>query len=406
MKSIYNRTIMIKVILLIDCTSEFDRKLLRGMMKYSKENGPWLFYRTPSDYHFDGSREEWIAQWAKEWKADAIIGRWNETKLDLLKDLDIQIVLQNTRHRSDIYSNLTGDYITTGQIAARYFIRKFYTSFAFFGIKDVIWSTEKGRGFREEVLKTNARYSQFEEEARQAYDRRKLADWLTSLPKGTALFCCDDAHALTITETCMMAGINIPEDIAVLGVDDDDLICEISDPTISSIQLEVEQGGYQTCRLLHQQILKNKRQPFNVFISPSEIKERNSTQTNSITDIHIRTIVRHIDANHMHDMTMEDIFHLVPLSRRSVEIRFKKATGKTIYQYLLSRRIEHLAYLLTTSDRPYIDLAYEVGFRDTANLSRTFRKYKGCTPLEYRKRNTHMEMCASSSEKAHMLKNL
>lgn len=378
---------MIKVILLIDCTSEFDRKLLRGMMKYSKENGPWLFYRAPSDYHFNGNREEWIAQWAKEWKADAIIGRWDETKLELLADLDIPIVLQNTRYRSDIYSNLTGDYLRTGQMAAAYFRKRFYTSYAFFGIRNVIWSTEKGRGFREEVLKENAVYSQYEEAAGREYDRQQLIHWLKSLPKGTALFCCDDAHALIITESCTMAGINIPDDIAVLGVDDDDLICEISDPTISSIQLEVEHGGYETCRLLHQQILNNNRKPFNVFISPSEIKERNSTLSHNISDPHIRNVVKHIDRNYMNDISMSDIFRLVPLSRRSVETRFKKAMEMTIYQYLQYTRTEHLSYLLCTTDRPYIDLAYEVGFKDVANVSRTFRKYKGCTPLEYRRRN-------------------
>lgn len=380
--------IMIKVILLIDSTSEFDRKLLRGMMKYSKENGPWLFYRTPSNYHFDGSREEWIIKWAKEWNADAIIGRWNESKLDLLAELDIPIVLQNTRYRSNIYSNLTGDYIITGQMAARYFRKKFYTSYAFFGLKDVIWSTEKGRGFKEEILKENVTYSQFEEDAGVVNDRRKLTNWLRSLPKGTALFCCDDAHAMIITETCMMAGISVPDDIAVLGVDDDDLICEISDPTISSIQLEVERGGYETCRLLHQQILQKKRQPFNVFISPSEIKERNSTQTNNISDLQIKKIVRYIDENYRHEIMMEDIFQLVPLSRRSVEIRFKKATGMTIYQYLLNIRIEYFSYLLRTSDKPCIDLAYEVGFKDITNISRTFRKHKGCSPSEYRIKHT------------------
>ena len=376
---------MIKVILLIDCTSEFDRNLLRGMMKYSKEHGPWLFYRTPSDYHFDGSREEWIAKWAKEWNADAIVGRWDESKLDLLESLDIPVVLQNTRKRSDIYSNLTGDYVKTGQMAANYFRKKHFTSYAFFGIKDVIWSSEKGRGFREEVEKENARYSQYEEIAGSVYDIQHLTDWLKSLPKGTALFCCDDAHALTITETCTMAGINIPEDIAVLGVDNDDLICEISNPTISSIQLDVENGGYQTCKLLHQQILNKNRQQFNVVICPVEITERNSTLAHNITDPHIRNVMKFIDANYMNDITMDDIFELVPLSRRSVELRFKKATGMTIYQHLLSIRVEHLAYLLRTTDRPYADLAYEVGFRDISNVSRTFRKYKDYTPLEYRR---------------------
>lgn len=377
---------MLKIILVIDCTTEFDRKLLRGMMKYSKENGPWLFFRTPSDYKFENGREEWVAQWAKEWGADAIIGRWDESKLDLLSKLDIPIVLQNTKSRSNIYSNLTGEYIRTGQMAAEYFRKKFFTSYAFYGIKDVIWSTEKGRGFREEVLKEKSQYSQFEEDARTVYDRQKLTEWLESLPKGTALFCCDDAHALTITETCKIAGISVPEDIAVLGVDGDDLICEISDPPISSIQLEVEHGGYETCRLLHQQILNKRREPFNVFISPSEIKERNSTLAFNISDPHIMSVVKYIDENYMCDIRMESIFKLVPLSRRSVEMRFKKATGMSIYQYLLNTRIEHFAYLLTTTDKPYIDLAYEVGFRDFANVTRTFRKYKGCTPLEHRKK--------------------
>ena len=83
-------------------------------------------------------------------------------------------------------------------------------------------------------------------------------------------------------------------------------------------------------------------------------------------------------------MNMSDILKQVPLSRRSIEMRFKKSTGMTIYQYLLGVRVEHFAYLLSTTDRSYVDIAYEVGFRDFANVSRTFRKYKGCTPLEYR----------------------
>ena len=376
---------MIKIILLIDCTSEFDRKLLRGMMKYSKENGPWLFFRTPSDYQFEGGREEWIVQWAKEWQADAIIGRWDEAKLDLLASLNIPVVLQNTRSRSDIYPNLTGDYLRTGQIAAEYFRKKFYTSFAFYGIKDVIWSKEKGRGFREKVMKEHSVYSEYEEDRGTVYDRQRLTDWLKSLPKGTGVFCCDDAHALTITETCKMAGINVPDDIAVLGVDGDDLICEISDPPISSIQLEVEQGGYQTCKLLHQQILTGDRQPFNVIIGPSEIKERNSTRMLNITDSQVMNILKYIEMNYNHEITMNDVFQLVPLSRRSVEMRFKKATGMTIYQYILYVRIERLAYLLSTTDKTFIDLAYEVGFRDYANVARTFRKHKGCSPMEYRR---------------------
>lgn len=375
---------MIKVILLIDCASEFDRKLLRGMVRYSKENGPWQFYRITSDLRQGQSREEWVVEWARKWQADAIIGRWDESKFHLLQNLDIPIVLQNNRSRSDVYSNLTGDYEGTGRLAALYFRKKLYTNYAYFGVRGIIWSEERGKGFREEVEKAKGNFYYYAEEPINKEDRSSIILWLKSLPRHTALFCCDDAHALHITETCQMVGRGIPEDIAVLGVDDDELLCEISDPPISSIQLDVEQGAYSVCRNLHRQILSKDNKVFNVIIYALGVKERNSTLVHNVGDEQVRRILNYIDEFYNTDMNMSDILKQVPLSRRSIEMRFKKSTGMTIYQYLLGVRVEHFAYLLSTTDRSYVDIAYEVGFRDFANVSRTFRKYKGCTPLEYR----------------------
>lgn len=377
---------MIKVILLIDCASEFDRKLMRGIMKYSKENGPWLFYRMKPQIYSGKDREEQVIKWAKKWNADAIIGRWNETKSSLLEELNIPVVLQNNRTRSSIYSNLTGDYEGTGIMAAEYFRKKFFINYAYFGVRDIIWSEERYVGFKSEVLKDKANFFEYKEDPNAEEDREKLTEWLKTLPKGTALFCCDDAHALFVTETCRMAGISIPDDIAVLGVDDDDLLCEISDPPISSIQLEVEEGGYQACRLLHQRLLSNSANPFNISIRPTGIRERQSTSSFNISDPHVLNIIRYIGDNYKNEISIPDILGIAPLSRRSVEVRFKKATGQTIYQYLLSMRIEHLAYLLTTTDRSPSELAYEVGFRDLSNIFRTFKRYKGCTVSEYRRR--------------------
>lgn len=114
---------MIKILLLIDYSSEFDRKLLRGLVQYSKENGPWLFYRLPS-YYSAMHGEQGILKWAKEWKADAIIGQWNNDTIDLQKELNIPVVLQNYHHRSVTYSNLTGDYKGTGRMAAQFLHKK------------------------------------------------------------------------------------------------------------------------------------------------------------------------------------------------------------------------------------------------------------------------------------------
>jgi LacI family transcriptional regulator len=376
---------MYKVILMIDCASEHDRRLLRGMTRYSKENGPWMFYRVSPDFRFEGNREEWVVQWAKQWGADAIIGRWDERKLGLLQELNIPVVLQNNRRRSEVYSNITGDYNHIGRMAAQYFRKKLLVNYAFFGIKDIIWSEERCKGFRDEVLSHNGKFFSFVEPV-TGDDREKIMEWLKSLPKPVAMFCCDDAHALFVAETCTVLGIRIPEDIAVLGVDNDDLLCNISDPTISSIEMDVENGGYMTCRRLHQQIIQKQSAPFNIVIGSLGIKERASTNTYNISDPQVLKIVKHIDSAFSTEIQIADILRLVPMSRRSVEMRFKNATGMTIYQYLLSVRVEHMAYLLSTTDHLFADIAYEVGFRDSANISRTFRKFKGCTPMEYRKK--------------------
>lgn len=377
---------MIKVILLIDCASEHDRKLLRGMMRYSKEHGPWLFYRLSPDFRFGENKEEWVLKWAQQWKADAIIGRWDDSKIDLLDQLRIPVVLQNNRTRSAVFSNLTGDYYATGKMAAEYFRAKLYKEYAFFGLKNIVWSEERCEGYRKEVLANNGNFYSYMEPV-TGDDRGKIMKWMKNLPKPVALFCCDDEHAQFVTETCKIAGIRVPEDIAILGVDDDDLLCSISDPQLSSIEMDVERGGYMTCKLLHQKILTGNKEPFNVSIAPIGVKERESTSSLNVDDPHVRKIIRHIDENYNRDVTMDELLHLVPLSRRSVEMRFKKATGHTIYQYLLNVRIEHFAYLMITTDRPYVELAYQVGFRNFSNVSRIFRKYKGCTPLEYRRRH-------------------
>jgi LacI family transcriptional regulator len=375
---------MIKVILLIDCADEHDRKLLRGIMRYSKENGPWLFYRLLPDYRFASGCEEHAIQFAKDWKADAIMGRWNDSKLYLLDDLDIPVVLQNNRSRSDVFSNISGDYDTTGRMAARYFQKKLYTEYAFYGIKDIVWSEERCEGYKNEIQKFKGHFHCYMEHV-GVDNRDKVVRWLKDLPKPIAVFCCDDARALFLTETCKISGIRVPEDIAILGVDDDDLLCHISDPTLSSIQMDVENGGYMTCKLLHEQLKSGSKKPFNVNISPLRIQERNSTSVLNITDPNVLKLVEVIEADYSKDLKMDDLLKMVSLSRRSIEMRFKKVTGITIYQYLLRVRVDHLAYLLATTDRSYIDIVYEVGFRDLGNVSRTFRKFKGCSPMEWRR---------------------
>ena len=185
-----------------------------------------------------------------------------------------------------------------------------------------------------------------------------------------------------------MNNIQIPEEIALLGVDNDELMCNISDPPISSIELEVERGGYSIGRLIHQQIKKEHEGTFNIVINPIRIELRQSTEKHNIKDPYILEVVKYIESHYNSDLTIESLLAQIPLSRRNCEVKFKNALNTSIYQYILNCRCNHLADLLLTTDRPLADLAMEVGFTDYNNIARIFKKFKGCSPIEYRQKKT------------------
>lgn len=375
---------MIKILLLIDYSSDYDRKLLRGLVKYSQEKGPWIFYRLPF-YFLEMHGIEGVLEWTRKWKPDAIIGKLETNTIDFQKELNIPVVLLNYHWRSTRYSNLTGDYHNEGRIAAQFFKEKLFTEYAFFGFKDVVWSEERMEGFEREVRSFGGNFHSFMSLTVSDEMRSELARWLKQLPKPIALFCCDDERALFVSETCQMSGISIPSEISLLGVDNDELMCSISDPPISSIPLQVEEAGYAMAKLIERQILRADKQVFNLKVMPGNIIERASTNRYNIMDENVLVVVKFINENYMTELDTGKLLQLVPLSRRNLETKFKAVMGVSIYQYILNCRCEKLANLLIESDMGLAEAAYEAGFNAYGNISRIFKKHKGLTPSEFRK---------------------
>lgn len=379
---------MLKILILIDYSSEFSRRLLKGLIQYSKEHGPWIFYRLPS-YYKTLYGKEGIVKWAKEWEADAIVARWDDDSTEILESLNIPILLQNYKDRSPYFSNLTGDYFGTGEMAAQFFIKRRYRNFAFYGSKGVVWSRERAAGFKSQVERVGGKYHYFESENLNedgwSNSHTQLDKWLLSLPKPVGLFACDDNFALKVSQICKITNIRIPEDISLLGVDNDDLICNLSDPPISSIVTDVEKGGYEAGRLIDRMTSGEIKEPFNIIIRPTRLELRKSTEKYDIANEYIAQIVHFIEDNFVSDINIEDLTKQVPLSRRNLEVKFKDEMGTSIYQFILSCRIDYFAHLLATTQRTLFDLALESGFNDCKNIARIFKKIKGCTPIEYRK---------------------
>lgn len=380
---------MAKILLLTDFSSGYSRNLLKGIVRYSKEVGNWSFQRMPLYYRMLYG-ENGVVEWAKKWQADAIIAQLSDVNIELLNDLNIPIIVQNYRDRNKAVSNLTGDYFNTGVMAAKFFLNRGYRNFAFYGFKGAIWSRERADGYSHEIEKQGYKLAVLENDNKDkeewSYNHTVLGNWLQSLPKPVALFACDDHFALQISETCNVYNINVPDDIAILGVDNDDLLCNISDPPLSSIVLDVENGGYNAGKLLHQLITKEITEPFNIVVNPLIIERRKSTEKYAVSDKNIRIILNYIEKNYANHLSVEELVKQVPLSRRVLEKKFKEETGESLYQYIQNYRIDQFTRLLITTDYSLFEAALQSGFENYKNVSRIFRKYKALSPAEYRKR--------------------
>ncbi|MEG2514999.1 MAG: substrate-binding domain-containing protein, partial [Bacteroidaceae bacterium] len=209
--------------------------------------------------------------------------------------------------------------------------------------------------------------------------------WLTSLPYPIALMACDDNQGNKIAEICKVNGIKIPEEIAVLGVDNDKTICSISDPPLSSINMTVDRGGYEVAKLIDTLIKEKRYQGDDIIIYSTDIVSRASTNIYATQDHHIALSLKYIHENYNKKIAVKDILNLVPLSRRLLELHFKEVTKQSIYQYILNLRMNLFAQYLLESDEPVSNIADLIGLRNDTNVARQFKILKGCTPSEYRR---------------------
>jgi LacI family transcriptional regulator len=331
-----------------------------------------------------------IIKHLKAWGAKGVIGQFHyNTDIGKFSRAGIVVIAQDFEERLRGTPNISGAYHETGELGASYFLKKGFRNFAFYGFNNIVWSRERSEGFERKINEAGYKVHYFEHKKARSmdlwyYKASVLSQWLKSLPKPVALMACDDNQALHISEASKHAGLRIPEDIAVLGVDNDENICFLSDPPLSSIRLDVEKGGYDAARLMNKMILKHKRLADSILIKPTHVITRASTDIYSAPDAHIVTALKFIHANVDRDLSVEDVVMEVPLSRRSLEKRFIQTTGYPVYKYILNLRIEKFAELLKLTDKSISEIAHELGLNDTKNIARQFRQIKGTTPRGYR----------------------
>ncbi len=380
---------VVKILLVTDLSSGYGRGLLNGLVNYAQSQKGWAFYRMPLYYRMMHGDKE-IIRWAKKWDVDAIVAQMNDIDVKMLSEMNIPIIVQNYKDRIPGVCNLTGDYIGTGRMAAEHFISLGYRSFAFYGIHESVWSRERLTGYEGRLAESGFTVNAYFETSgsRESWnqDFDAVGKWLLSLPENTAVFCCDDYYALHVTETCKIFDIAVPDTLAVLGVDNDEMLCNISNPTLSSIVIDAKKGGYEAGNMIGRLIRKEITEPVNISVPPLQVVSRGSTKKYAVRDKYVLKVIEYVRGNYGNQFGAAELLELVPLSRRVFEKRFKKETGTTIYQFLQDYRIDRFAEMLVSSDLPVEDIAISCGFTDGKNVSRVFHARKGMTPSEFRRK--------------------
>ena len=235
-----------RILIITDFTESFAYKILKGIVSYSKTKQNWEICRMPPAYK-ESLGIDGVVEWAVKWGANAVIGQFDSSDdVTLFANAGIVAVAQDYISRFKGIPNITADYYNTGKMAAEFYLGRGFTNFAFFGFKDVCWSDERFDGFRDTVEHaghTLHSYRMQDIKVLWYYEREKLTQWLTSLPKPVAIMACDDNQGSNLIDACNAVGIRIPYEVSVIGVDDDEMVCNLNTPPLSSIRVYFEQGG-------------------------------------------------------------------------------------------------------------------------------------------------------------------
>ena len=221
------------------------------------------------------------------------------------------------------------------------------------------------------------------------YDQSELTDWLNSLPKPIAIMACDDNQGNILLQACELCGIHVPFDVAIIGVDNDEILCNMSNPSMSTINVDIERGGADTAAIAERMVKDPSYKGEDIVLKPLTVVERLSSSVFATNDKEVLMALRFIHANLDSKIMVTDVLDNVPMSRRLLEHRFKKMTGMTIYNYISIKRIERFAQLLLSSNDSISDIAARMDEFDTKSISRRFKELKGCTPSEFRKKKQH-----------------
>jgi LacI family transcriptional regulator len=390
-----------RVALLGDSSSAYFRGVMRGIESYVRKHKPWAIFLS------EQTADE-PPKWLSTWQGDGILARIaNERMRHAVTQTCLPTIELSETLPSRSFSSVWTDEESVAQFAAAHLKDRKSNSFSYVGIEQFAWSKRQEVAFCREIEDAELRCERFQirdsspgMEMCHGEDEKALADWLLALPKPAGIFACDDFRGWQILEVCRQIGIAVPEEVAVIGVGNDERLCELSTPSLTSIELDTFGIGYEAARLLDEWIVSG-HPPHSIRVKPVRIVLRQSTQGLAIADPDIARALRMIRERACEGINVDDILRIVPLSRRVFENRFKTLIGQTPHDYIILVRFEHVTRLLAETDLSIAEVAARTGFCYPEYLCTAFKRRFGIRTEEYRRMcllGTHSGELLLSSE--------
>ncbi|MEZ6122382.1 MAG: XylR family transcriptional regulator [Planctomycetaceae bacterium] len=374
------------VALLIETSNAYSRGVLDGVISCVRQLGTWSVYLPEQE------RGASAPDWLTSWKGDGIIARIENAQIaKAVRKTGLPTVdISAGRFLPDVPWVETDDK-AIATLAAQHLLERGFHHMAFCGDPGFNWSVWRESRFAELTTEAGCTYHvhqslpRTDEQYSWTKDRTQLARWLRQLPRPVGIMACYDIKAQQLLSICRDENISVPEEVAVIGVDNDRRLCELCDPPLSSVVPNSWKTGYQAATLLNDMMNGETVSPTAHLIVPLGVETRQSTDILAIDDEHVVAALRFIRNEACSGIDVSDVLKQVPLSRRALESRFVKLTGRTPHSEITRIRIERVKSLLLETDLTLTAIAERAGFRHVEYLSVAFRKATGQTPREFRR---------------------
>lgn len=373
--------------LLIETSNGYSRKVLAGVYEHMRAGGHWATFLQE---HGRGAPP--LKELAR-WKGDGIIARIETPETArVIERLGIPTIDISAARLLPQVPYVETDDAQISRLAVRHFVESGFQHFAYCGENRFQWSENRRRHFEVALAEHGRSVHVFDDASRQVTDTEqtlsRIGDWLIGLPKPVAVFACYDGRGRQVIDECHRVGLRMPEDVAVLGVDDDELLCSLMTPPLSSIIPDAHGAGWLAGELLDR-LIDGESIDIEHLLPPLGVAVRRSTDLLAVDDPLVATAVSYIRTNVHRGIKPEDVVAAVDATRKTLDQAFVRRLGRTIHDAIQDVQFRLVEQLLFESDLKLAAIAARCGFKHPEYMTVAFTRRHGVSPSEWRKTRSH-----------------